>query len=338
MFRAFALALLSTLTVSTSHAISENNYSAVYESEVLPYYTSAGRSATLKGTGDITLHYVVIPAQTGANRESKALVILPGKGEPSRKYAELAYDLRNEGFTIYLLDHRGQGFSQRLTQDPEVEYVRDFQEYVSDLTTFMNTVVLPTNPSKTYLYGHSMGGAIGAWYMAEKPGTFAAAVFTGPMLQVNTDPYPESVAYFISDIACDLGHGKRYAFGQGPYSHVKFDENKNTRSAARYEVNEKFLLEHPEARVGGVSFRWVQQSLRATYWVRENASRVSTPTLILQAGQDKLVIPEGQREYCEKAANCRLLPLPEASHDIMVDRDAVRDQAIREMLDFFRAH
>ena len=41
------------------------------------------------------------------------LVISPGQGEPALKYAELVYDLKDTGYDIFVIDHRGQGASDR---------------------------------------------------------------------------------------------------------------------------------------------------------------------------------------------------------------------------------
>jgi lysophospholipase len=58
------------------------------------------------------------------------------------------------------MDHRGQGNSGRMTADSEVQYVVDFQDYVTDFKTLHDTVISPNNHSKKYLFAHSMGGGV----------------------------------------------------------------------------------------------------------------------------------------------------------------------------------
>ena len=43
---------------------------------------------------------------------SRAIVISQGRNENILKYKELAYDLNQQGYDLYLIDHRGQGFSE----------------------------------------------------------------------------------------------------------------------------------------------------------------------------------------------------------------------------------
>lgn len=56
----------------------------------------------------------------------RSLVIVPGRTEPSRKYAELIYDLRDKGLDIYILDQQGQGDSEHLLSDTNKGHVRYF--------------------------------------------------------------------------------------------------------------------------------------------------------------------------------------------------------------------
>ncbi|MGO8654096.1 alpha/beta fold hydrolase, partial [Rhizobium ruizarguesonis] len=78
-------------------------------------------------------------------------MISSGYGESFFKYREIVYDLWQEGYQVYILDHRGQGFSERLIRpnkaqelDPravkrvhDLGYVENFDDFVDDLKTFV---------------------------------------------------------------------------------------------------------------------------------------------------------------------------------------------------------
>src|SRR5206468_10188549 len=69
-------------------------------------------------------------------------------------------DLRARGFAVAMIDWRGQGLSQRLLRNPRKGYVRSFNDYISDVETFIHEVVLPDCPPPVFALGHSMGAAV----------------------------------------------------------------------------------------------------------------------------------------------------------------------------------
>lgn len=122
-----------------------------------------------------------------------ALVISPGRSEPSYEYAETAIDFIARGFgPVYVVDHRGQGMSPRLLPDTDKSHVEDFDHYVEDFGLFVAAVqadlaALGAPGAPLYLTSNSMGGAIGIGYFqqtgADNP--FTAAAFVSAMIHVN---------------------------------------------------------------------------------------------------------------------------------------------------------
>jgi len=48
----------------------------------------------------------------------QAVVISNGRVESYLKYQELIFDLYQQGYSVFALDHRGQGLSDRITDNP----------------------------------------------------------------------------------------------------------------------------------------------------------------------------------------------------------------------------
>jgi lysophospholipase len=126
--------------------------------------------------------------------EQGAIVVAPGRGEASVEYYETAVDFIALGYgPIFVVDHRGQGFSPRLLPDPGKAHVGTFADYVTDLSAVVGAVTDDIDalgaPEDVPLWfmSNSMGGAIGLGYFqasgAENP--FAAAALAGPMIRVN---------------------------------------------------------------------------------------------------------------------------------------------------------
>jgi lysophospholipase len=320
---------------SRAWAVSESNFDLQYATQVLPWYASHGKTGELVAFDGVKLSYRSFERAD----ERGALVVLPGRTEPYAKYAEVVYDLREAGYSVYLLDHRGQGASGRMTADREMGYVRKFADYVRDLELFMEKVVRARPHRKTYLLAHSMGAAISTLYAMAHPGHFDAAVFSSPMFQLQTGKYSEPMALAMSSAAVAAGQGKHYAPGKGPYDPKEvFGDNNATHSEKRWGVSHDLMVLNPLFRMGGASMGWVKESILADYRIRARAADFHVPVLIYQAGQDQTVKLSGQAEFCAKAEKCSLHLFPEALHEVLQEKDAVRDVALTEALKFFDTH
>jgi lysophospholipase len=324
-------ALVLGACISPAFAISEHGYEDAYHSQVMPYFNS-GETLTFKGKDGVTIHAwrMIQPNERGA------LVILPGQGEPILKYAEVAYDLRSSGLSIYMMDPRGQGASGRMTANSKVQYVKEFGDYADDLETFMNEIVNQLPHAKRFLLAHSMGGAITSLYLERHPEALDAVVLNSPMELINSDPYPEHVAIAIASAATHFGKGEAYSIGQSPYdATLPYTESRMARCEARHKMKVEMYSQNPSLIIDGVSFRWVQKSLEEGIKIRKNAGKITTPILLFQAGNDVIVKLDGQDEFCARAKNCRIAYFPTARHEILMENDAIRDRALSLIQQFF---
>ena len=302
------------------------------------------------GVDDLKIKYVAILKDD----ERGAVVISNGRTESYIKYKELAYDLGQQGYSVYIHDHRGQGFSGRMTENRQMGHVWDFDDYVSDLKTFYEEVVSKNEHSKKFLLAHSMGGGIAALYIEKYPSDFDAAALSSPMLE-------QSTAIFHSDeIVCGamkvtsrirdffiwlFGIEPRYVVGGKDYNNTPFKDNKLTHSEIRYERFRNIYEVNEEVKMGGPTSHWVAYACDAAKDARENAAKVTIPVLVLQAGEDTAVTPEGQNEFCE---NLKLggqnecdggspFVIEGAYHELFIEKDEYRIPALSKILDFFSA-
>ncbi len=316
---------------AAAFGISEADFQQEYHALVEPFFDTF-KEGSFSGAGGIRISY----AARVLDNETGALVILHGKSESYIKYAELAYDLRKLGLSLYLMDHRGMGFSERIvSDDPQRVHVDRFGDYVADVKQFVDSVVNSVPHQRVALIAHSLGGAVAARYLERYPDDFDAAVLSSPMLQINTDPFPEAAALFIASLAVAAGSGKEYAIGQGPRPEPCFDNNTVTHSRPRWSVWEESLLPaYPEIACGGASYRWVQASLCASRAARLQAYAVRIPVLLFQAGEDVIVKPEGQDLFCAAAQDCTAVYFDGARHEILMEKDSIRDRALAEIMAF----
>lgn len=331
-------AIALTLSVP-GYAIPESDYQTVYENAVMPHFEQ-GESGSFYGVDNKKIAYVKIEAAD----EVGAIVILPGKSESYFKYAELVYDLKETGYSFYVMDNRGFGLSERLLADPVKNYVESYTDYCADLKYFMDHVVNARPHAKRYLIGHSMGGGIAALYLERYPEAFDGAILSSPMVHINTGSFPEPLAYPTLVSLCLIGQGEAFAPGYTPGTAPKiFEENRVTRSRARYEMfNRVIAPQYPElyhgSQVSGDTSRYCRELLELTYEVQAYAWRIKVPVLMLQAGEDNWVKPFGQDAFIAHVRNGKKVVFPTARHEILQETDDIYYAALDQIIDFIEAN
>src|SRR4030095_13442910 len=93
--------------------------------------------------GELQIKYITF-VQPDMSSAKGAIVIASGRTEAYLKYKELIFDLWNNGYSIYIHDHRGQGSSDRelgVKSSPQKGHVEKFNFFVSDLRKFVTDVV-----------------------------------------------------------------------------------------------------------------------------------------------------------------------------------------------------
>lgn len=310
-------------------AIPERDYATVWMRDVLEPLDSVPAREFTNAQG-IKIRYRVYRRGKGLPN----IVVSPGRTEPMKKYFELVHDIPNANF--YLIDHQGQGESERLLADPEKGYVRHFSDYVNDFAQFMEAHVFPaTQGEKLYLIAHSMGAAIATRYLDRNPRAFDKIAFSSPMFDIYTEPYSRPLAVVLSKILLAAGKARDYAPDRGPY--VPEEDipgvNNVTHSEARIEANKWLFLEQ-ELTVAGPTVRWVSEALSGTSKIYKVGRKVMAPVLLFQAGLDEIVKPTPQIKFCALAPSCKLVPVPGAFHEVLQEVDPIRDGVLAKI----RAH
>jgi len=225
---------------------------------------------------------------------SKAILIASGRTETLDKYQELIYDLYRQGYSVFIYDHRGHGYSQRVLSGEENHlhgHLEDFSNLVDDFTLFVEQVLLPSNHQQYYLLTHSMGGSVAMHYLAEHSDkVFNAAAHSAPMARANMKvPLACAISNVVSWFcATCLTPKEEYSsledeVALGGLSH----------SMPRYKLRNQ-AYSKPELRLGPPTFGWLKEACKSAKRIELSAHSTKTPTLILQAGNDGLVLPQAQ--------------------------------------------
>lgn len=345
---AFAYAAPALADEGRHGLIRDAEFTARYAAEVEPHWTAHVVAGRFQTTDGLALRYakLVRPDARGS------VVVSNGRTESYLKYKEIAYDLWRAGYSVYLLDHRGQGLSPRLLPDPDDHdkgHVERFEDYVVDLHTFVAQVVRADTPGRLYLLAHSMGGGIAARYLQTHPDTFVAAVLSSPMIEPDAKillSVESSCAWFRATAwlcpTCYAGFVSR------PYRHTPQTLDAFTHSEARWAAVLQVFEEAPQARLGGPTRRWAAEACAVSERILQHTAQVRTPLLLLQAGDDSAVTPQAQDEFCRRlqagtGGTCHgpdggPLRIEGARHELFIESDAYRLPALTAALDFFARH
>lgn len=325
--------VVTWLCSQSAEAVSEDGYIHKIRTVVNPFFINASVPCEFLGEEGIQIRCRIF-----LNPKAKAsVVVVNGYTENMHKYAEVAYDFFQLGYSVFLIDHRGQGYSGRILKESEKATIDDFDHFVGDLHLFIKEIVSRNASGPMFLVAHSFGGAVSASYIEQFPDEFQAAAFFAPMFEINLQGWPEWLARFVLDVYSWVGRENDYVKSpRDPYT-VSFEENRVTHSRFRYDAGQNILASEPNLKIFGQTNRWVQKALQGSRQVLLGAEKAIAPLFILQAGKDDYVLASGLEAYCAKAKNCRLQVFPNAMHEILQESDLIRDEAFRAVMDFFNA-
>ncbi|MGB0936692.1 MAG: alpha/beta fold hydrolase [Colwellia sp.] len=327
---------------------SENQLEQNTLSKFEPFWAK-GHFSSFQGIKNIRINYATFRHNTD-EQSNNCLIIVPGRGESYIKYQEFAYDIYNEGYDLFIIDHRGQGLSERSLENTHKGYVEKFQYYVEDLSAFVNDIVLPSCQEKPFMLAHSMGGAIATTYLQQNPNIVKAAVLAAPMLAIPSHGLP----YFLAKIIVSIGQFLEqlftdtswYFLGQENFKQDTFEENQLMHSKARYKKFSELYINNPTVQLGGVTFQWVYESLNAIEDIFSNAHQLKTPVIVLQGSEDTIVDISGQDRFCNalNQVNAKVCPnavpitFEGAYHELFFEKDNIRNKAISTSLAWFDSH
>lgn len=266
------------------------------------------------------------------------VLISIGRIETALKYLEIARYLKQFNFDVVICEHRGQGFSERLTRNPHIGDVADFNHYLLDLKTLYRQLNLGRY-KRRLLLAHSMGGAIGTLYLAQYPEDFHAAALTAPMFGIRF-PYhlPTTLVYSLAATLARRDRKRQqvnYAPTQGDPYWAPFAANNLTHSETRYQQLLSLYQTYPQIALGGVSNRWLATSLKACHQIKR-LPPLTTPTLLLTPMADQIVSIAAQNRFAHNQPNCQQHYFADSFHELLFERDSLREEALDKLINFYQ--
>ncbi|BEP64308.1 alpha/beta hydrolase [Variovorax sp. V213] len=212
---------------------------------------------------------------------SRAVVVLVhGLGEHAGRYQALAERLHRWGFAVWAHDHHGHGESSgaRGGLPSELRLVDDLALVIDDARR--------ENPElPLVLLGHSLGGLVAASLVARGVRLVDGLVLSSPGLDPGLNGFQKALLAVLPRIAPTL------RVGNG------LDDNFLSHDRAVVQAYRDDPLTHD--RIGGRLARFLAHEGAL---VQQAAAHWPVPTLLIYAGDDRLVVPAASRAFAEAAA------------------------------------
>lgn len=308
-------------------------------------FWAQGKFQQFKGKHNLTIHYAFFRNKLS----SSTVIISSGRCESYLKYKETIFELYQQGYSVFILDHRGQGLSERMLINTHKGYVEHFDDYAHDLFQFITTIVNPASANPPpYLLAHSMGCAIALRMFQLFPKVVKKGVLLSPMIAINTGILPHFLARFIVNIGKMINHllSKEPLFfiGLSTYKAKPFHNNQLTHCKKRYQKTINLYEEETSIQLGGVTIHWLSEALKAEHNIFSDLDKIHTPLCVFQAGNDNIVDNKKQNLFCDELN--QLAPqlsaktpivIKGAWHELLFETDEIRTKVLTKTLQCFES-
>lgn len=317
----------NTFKLTTITQLKDSSYSQKIED-----FYDGGIDGTFIGRDSISIYYKIFTKK----KPEKAILISAGRTEAAIKYKELIFDLYQNGYSVYIHDHRGQGQSGRMVTDRDMGYVSNFQFYIDDMKHFYDNYLKSNNYQKIFLVTHSMGGAVGMTYLEQYPKDFDAAAFSSPMLGLQVG--------ICTTVELLEDEEPEYVLGASKYDDSKedFEGNTLTGSEIRFDRMIEAFAKVPEAKLGGATYKWVNESCNQFDVMFDNIDKIATPFILFSAENEQIVATSSHQEFIDEAKalekNCQAYVVANAQHELFIEKDEQRIETINETLKYFEEY
>ncbi len=211
------------------------------------------------------------------------IIALHGWGTHSDRINVPAEYFTEKGYAIYAFDIRGHwrnsgGFPGHIDSMDHIQ---------KDIVLFMDLIKKHANDKKIFLMGHAFGALISLIFAINHP-SIPGVIASSPLLK------------YIKDFSLSRKLGRKIT---GPISMISPNKTMERYIEQNLLTSDiKILRKHiaDKNRINKISWRSAAEIERSMKWTFENATNLLCPSLILQAGNDKLADKGTNRKFFER--------------------------------------
>jgi lysophospholipase len=274
------------------------------------------------GPGDKTIRVGFVP-YTGTKLRG-SVIISPGRTEYIEKHATTAVDLIARGFNVLLIDHRGQGWSERLTPN----HMAGHMDSYDDAATHLGFAIEEAGErlkGPHILLCHSMGGCIGLQAaLTGKLPTVVAAAFSAPMWGLMVPPYVSA----MSRLMRSLGQGETIApTTPKVWKPDAFEGNAITHDPQHFARNNALFLAEPALQIGGPTNGWLAGAFdMMDSFTSDRLAKLLLPILVVSGEAEVVVDNEAHARIVGQLPNAVLRTIAGSKHESLHELPELRAQ------------
>jgi lysophospholipase len=264
--------------------------------------------------------------------------VFQGRGEFIEKYLETAGDLQARGYGVAIFDWRGQGGSGAAGRVFFEKHISSFEEYEEDLTTFMLDVVLPDCAPPYHAIAHSTGGLPLVKALVRRH-WFERVILTAPLLALASPTIPWKLVHFLVGTVSALGFGGLALPGRSArsFAATPFFGNAFTSDEERFDRIKRIMREYPYLTSKRPRIGWLNAAFNAMAQIRAlpEKSDLRAPVLVVSSRRDTVVSIDAAETFAARIANATNIVIDGAQHEILLERDELREQFWAAFESFF---
>jgi alpha-beta hydrolase superfamily lysophospholipase len=245
------------------------------------------------------------------------LVNIHGLGDHSGLYPTLVEHCTGRAITVHAMDLRGNGRS-----DGQRAYVERWEEYREDLRRFIGLIREEESDRPVFLLGNSLGGLIVLDYALHHPEGLRGVIAASPPLGRLAVPAPL------------LALGRVFS---RVWPRFSLRTGMDLSGLARDPVVVQAVLADPLFHRVGTA-RLSTEVVAAIARVRAAAPRFPLPLLVLHGSADRMVPPDGSREFVARVGHPdrELREYAGAFHVLFADLD--HERVLADLERWIEAH
>ena len=287
----------------------------------------------VNGDGANIRYGYAIPA-----RSRGTIVILSGIVECGETYFETIRDFLKNDYSVWFMDWRGQGGSDRYLPDRERAYSLGINHDVNDINQLISTIVSKQNNGPIVIVGHSWAGPAILLYLHDHPDAVKAAALVAPAFSINNN-VPGWLITAVSNFQCCTGKSKHYAPDQGSWQEVRQDELRPeafSHDPVRMQMSFAVYDKYPALRVGGATWAFVKEFQYACDKVADFKflNTISIPILTISAPEDWIANPQLEYKISQQLPKGEYLSIQGARHALFFESDEFRNQTLQAINQF----
>jgi alpha-beta hydrolase superfamily lysophospholipase len=233
-------------------------------------------------------------------RPRAALLFVHGLAEHSGRYRATLAHCSGRGYAAYAFDQRAHGLSPGAKV-----HVNRFDDFLLDLAA-LHQMVRRRHPGlPLFAIGHSHGGLVLLRYVLRDAADLAGVIVTSPLLGIHPRTRPAAWLARVARVLSAL------------LPSLRLSNNVDPRGICRDPtVVEAYRSDPLVSR--RVSARWFTSLLEALEQVHADAARLPVPTLVMAAGDDRIVDFQATRSWVSRAPSEKVefVPWPGLYHEL----------------------